>query len=33
MTRPEVIRAMLDALLVIVAKEPGETPAKKANIR
>jgi hypothetical protein len=30
MTRPEAIRAMLDAVLVIVAKEPGEKPAKKA---
>jgi hypothetical protein len=34
MTRPEAIRAMLDAVLVaIVAKEPGETPAKKVKIR
>jgi hypothetical protein len=32
MTRPEAIRAMLDALLVI-AKEPGETLAKKVSIR
>jgi hypothetical protein len=28
MTRPEAIRAMLDAVLVIVAKVPGERPAK-----
>jgi hypothetical protein len=32
MTRPEAIRAMLDAVLVIVAKDPGEKPAKKAKI-
>ena len=31
MTRPEAIRAMLDAVLVIVAKDPGEKPAKKAK--
>jgi hypothetical protein len=33
MTRPEAIRAMLDAVLVIVAKDPGEKPAKKAKLR
>jgi hypothetical protein len=33
MTRPEAIRATLDAVLVIVGKEPAETPAKKAKIR
>jgi hypothetical protein len=33
MTRPEAIRAMLDGVLVIVGKEPAETPAKKAKIR
>jgi len=31
MTRPEAIRAMVDAVLVIVAKDPGEKPAKKAK--
>jgi hypothetical protein len=31
MTRPEAIRAMLDAVLVIVAKDPGEKPPKKAR--
>jgi hypothetical protein len=29
MTRPEAIRAMLDAVLVIVGKHPGEKPAPK----
>jgi hypothetical protein len=29
MTRPEAIRAMLDAVLVIVAKDPGEKPVSK----
>jgi hypothetical protein len=33
MTRPEAIRAMLEAVLVIVAKDPGEKPAKKAKTR
>lgn len=27
MTRPEAIRAMLNAVLVIVAKNPGEKPS------
>jgi hypothetical protein len=31
MTRPEAIRAMLDAVSVIVAKDPGEKPVKKAK--
>jgi hypothetical protein len=29
MTRPEAVRAMLDAVLVIVAKHPGKKPAGK----
>jgi hypothetical protein len=29
MTRPEAIRAMLDAVLVVVAKDPGEKRAGK----
>jgi hypothetical protein len=29
MTRPEAIRAMLDAVLVIGAKDPGEKPVSK----
>jgi hypothetical protein len=29
MTRPEAMRAMLDAVLVIVAKDPGEKPVSK----
>ena len=29
MSRPEAIRAMLDAVLVIVAKEPGNKPPKQ----
>ena len=33
MTRPEAIRAMLDAVLVIVMKDPGAKPAKKARTR
>jgi hypothetical protein len=28
MTRPEAIRAMLDGVLVIVAKDPGEKPVR-----
>ena len=33
MTRPEAIRAMLDAVLVIVSKDRGDKPTKKARIR
>jgi hypothetical protein len=29
-TRPEAIRGMIDAMLHILAKDPGEKPAKKA---
>jgi hypothetical protein len=29
MTRPEAIRAMLDGVLVIVAKDPDEKPKEK----
>jgi hypothetical protein len=32
-TRPEAIRGMIDAILHILAKDPGEKPAKKAKIR
>ena len=32
-TRPEAIRAMLDAILHILSKDPGEKPAKKAKTR
>ena len=32
-TRPEAIRGMIDAMLHILSKDPGEKPAKKANIR
>jgi hypothetical protein len=32
-TRPEAIRGMIDAMLHILAKDPGEKPAKKARIR
>jgi hypothetical protein len=32
-TRPEAIRGMIDAMLHILAKDPGEKPAKKAKIR
>jgi hypothetical protein len=32
-TRPEAIRGMIDAMLRIRAKDPGEKPAKKAKIR
>lgn len=30
-TRPEAIRGMIDAMLDILAKDPGEKPAKKAK--
>ncbi|UPJ48744.1 hypothetical protein IVB30_37980 [Bradyrhizobium sp. 200] len=33
MTRPEAIRGMIDAMLHILSKDPGEKPAKKAKIR
>ncbi len=29
--RPEAIRGMIDAMLHILAKNPGEKPAKKAR--
>ena len=32
-TRPEAIRGMIDAILDILSKDPGEKPAKKAKIR
>jgi hypothetical protein len=32
-TRPEAIRGMIDAMLHILAKDPGEQPAKKARTR
>jgi len=32
-TRPEAIRGMIDAMLHILAKDPGEKPAKKAKTR
>jgi hypothetical protein len=32
-TRPEAIRGMIDTMLHILAKDPGEKPAKKAKIR
>jgi len=32
-TRPEAIRGMIDATLHILAKDPGEKPAKKARTR
>ena len=30
-TRPEAIRGMIDAMLHIIVKDPGEKPAKKAK--
>jgi hypothetical protein len=30
-TRPEAIRGMIDAMLQILAKDPGEKPAKKSK--
>jgi hypothetical protein len=33
LTRPEAIRAMIDTILHILAKDPGEKPAKKARTR
>jgi hypothetical protein len=32
-TRPEAIRGMVDAMLHILAKDPGEKPPKKAKGR
>jgi hypothetical protein len=32
-TRPEAIRGMIDAMLRILEKDPGEKPAKKAKVR
>jgi hypothetical protein len=33
LTRPEAIRAMMETILHILSKDPGELPAKKAKIR
>ena len=33
LTRPEAIRAMMETILHILAKDPGENPAKKVRIR
>ena len=33
LTRPEAIRAMMETILHILAKDPGEKPAKKAKNR
>jgi hypothetical protein len=32
-TRPEAIRGMIDAMLHILAKDPGEKPAKKTKAK
>ena len=32
-TRPEAIRGMIDAMLHILSKDPGDKPAKKARTR
>jgi hypothetical protein len=32
-TRPEAIRGMIDAMLHILAKDPGEKPAKTAKAK
>ena len=32
-TRPDAIPGMIDAMLHILAKDPGEKPAKKARTR
>ncbi len=32
-TRPEAIRGMIGAMLHILAKDPGEKPAKKAKAK
>ena len=31
LTRPEAIRAMMETILHILSKDPGEKPAKKAR--
>jgi hypothetical protein len=31
LTRPEAIRAMMETILHILSKDPGEKPAKKAK--
>ena len=31
LTRPEAIRAMMETILHILSKDPGEKPAKKAT--
>jgi hypothetical protein len=33
LTRPEAIRAMMETILHILAKDTGDKPAKKAKIR
>ena len=33
LTRPEAIRAMMETILHILSKDPGEKPAKKARAR
>ena len=32
-TRPEAIRSIIDAMLHILAKDPGEKPTKRARTR
>jgi hypothetical protein len=32
-TRPQAIRGIIDAMLHILSKDPGEKPAKKAKTR
>jgi hypothetical protein len=32
-TRPQAIRGMIDAMLHILSKDPGQKPAKKAKTR
>jgi hypothetical protein len=32
-TRPQAIRGMIDAMLHILSKDPGEKPAQKAKTR
>jgi hypothetical protein len=33
LTRPEAIRAMMETVLHILSKDPGEKPAKKAKAK
>ena len=33
LTRPEAIRAMMETILHILSKDPGEKPPKKAKVR